>query len=150
MPRRAFTLIELLVTIAIVAVLIAILIPALGHARRRAGVIACEANLRGISQATIAYRSSHADRWPLDWDTMDMGMPIPWCPLDRERTPYIASLNVAREVEARNDWSAISLAWDAAEYHGVRLAGYADAKVRPWSVNNGGGIGGAGGGGSGE
>jgi prepilin-type N-terminal cleavage/methylation domain-containing protein/prepilin-type processing-associated H-X9-DG protein len=53
--KRGFTLIELLVVVAIIALLIAILLPSLAQARERANTTRCLSNVRGIGQALTIY-----------------------------------------------------------------------------------------------
>ena len=62
-PRRirAFTLIELLVVVAIIALLIAILLPTLSRAKEQARIAVCLANQRSITQAAISYQMDKQD-----------------------------------------------------------------------------------------
>jgi prepilin-type N-terminal cleavage/methylation domain-containing protein/prepilin-type processing-associated H-X9-DG protein len=64
MGRRAFTLVELLVVIALVAVLAALLLPALSSARERGRQAQCAAHLRQIALATLLYVEEHDDTFP--------------------------------------------------------------------------------------
>lgn len=62
--RRGFTLIELLVVIAIIAILMAILLPALGRARKQAKSVVCRNNLKQVGYGAALYAQDYDQRIP--------------------------------------------------------------------------------------
>ena len=61
---RGFTLIELLVVVGIIALLIGVMLPALGGARETAKRVACAGNLRSIGQGITGYTTEYAGFLP--------------------------------------------------------------------------------------
>ena len=73
--RKSFTLIELLVVIAIIAILAAMLLPALSKAREKARAISCVSNQKQIMLATILYRDDNQD-WFKAWNVNEGAAPF--------------------------------------------------------------------------
>ncbi len=61
---KSFTLIELLVVVAIIAVLVSLLLPALASVRESAKLVACMSNLRQIHMGLQTYRDDYGDYLP--------------------------------------------------------------------------------------
>lgn len=76
--KKAFTLVELLVVVAIIALLLAILLPALGKARNLARLTVCGSNQRQVAMATFTYTYDFSDGLPtyMNYNKIGDGVPV--------------------------------------------------------------------------
>lgn len=81
MKRRGFTLVELVVVIAIIALLMAILVPSLQNSRQQAKAVLCGSNIKQLVLGLILYETEN-ETFPYAFDDTPMSPPAGGCPGD--------------------------------------------------------------------
>ncbi len=103
-----FTLVEMLVVIGVIAVLVAMLLPALTRARRQSQLVNCMSNLRQLATAFANYAADHGDgdrlppayqqKSPGDWRYEAVAMPLlldlKYLPTERVQTMKMIFANL--------------------------------------------------------
>lgn len=104
---RAFTLIELLVVVAIIAVLIGLLLPAVQKVRDAANRSQCQNNLKQIGLAVHNYENSAGHFPPAQIHPRHVSVQVIILPYIEQSAAYgLASVNLATTTDLRNDTSA--------------------------------------------
>ncbi|MBN1846666.1 MAG: prepilin-type N-terminal cleavage/methylation domain-containing protein [Sedimentisphaerales bacterium] len=92
--RRGFTLIELLIVIAIIALLLALLVPSLQDAKGQAKAAMCQSNLKQWSRSVALYAEQYRDRlWADAYAFGHEGLPGDWMEVLR---PFYGNLDGIR------------------------------------------------------
>jgi prepilin-type N-terminal cleavage/methylation domain-containing protein/prepilin-type processing-associated H-X9-DG protein len=144
--RRGFTLIELLVVISIIAVLIALLLPALGRTRKASNQVSCISNLRQWGLAIQMYAIENHGYLPRRGQgvalTIQIDRPVDWfnvLPPMLQLATY-SDLSAGNQIPRPGGPSSVWLCPEAAEFDSTNYWSYGmnmGLSVETASQNNG-------------
>jgi prepilin-type N-terminal cleavage/methylation domain-containing protein len=145
-PRRTssaqgFTLIELLVVISIIALLVSILLPALGAARKTAVMLTCSTQHRSIAQATHMYMTDNNTYYPMLWDPYSNRWVDGWTHWTDVLNPYLGlperysntSGSYAQVSYSVKQWKCPALE-EAGQENDIRANQNGTYGVNPWAM----------------
>ena len=141
--RRGFTLIELLIVISIIALLVAILLPALHKAREQAKQAVCSVHTRQYSLALAAYQSEFDGALPyfMDYYPDNPGNGFPWWTAWTNRLAPYLGLAEGTQLNSYNVWPDVRECPTGQAWIGVVYGGYYLGRDSPAAPFNYGGIG---------
>lgn len=96
--KKGFTLIELLVVISIIALLLAILMPALGKVKEKAREVVCRSNLKQWGMVFLLYTQDNSDKFYRAWRSTTVGHEWIGVTRDYYQNPKICFCPVATKV----------------------------------------------------
>ncbi len=133
-----FTLVELLVVIGIVALLIALLMPALRKARHAAQLISCSSNLRQIGLAFMQYSNNNRGVWPVSYNPDGSSR---WT-FEKYAMEVMLSEYIGRRIDYSAAYADIKVGggiWicNAAPVHVGSTAAYPNVRLYVWANENG-------------